>query len=130
MLKMLEVLDLDEDQEIDLLVHFKAQRTRMRALRDTLTSVVTELADGLRAEELSSDEIYRFGEELGRLELAFMASRQQFRNGVRDLLTPEQYGRLLVFEERFDLELIESIRSFRDRRAPDDRGRQEYDDNE
>jgi len=117
MLKLLELLELGEDQEVDFLIAFKADRARRGEIHEARETLVTELADGLREGTIQDDRIFQLANEMEQLKAAYGEAAQQFLYVSRKILTPAQFGRLVVFQERFEFELLDKIRSFRDRRG-------------
>ena len=118
MLKLLELLDLNEDQEVQFLVEFKALRERQMVLQQEREQVTTRLAEGLRADTLKDAQIEALVKRIFDLRRAYGQASEDSFNRIRGILTPEQAGRLIVFQERFELELLGQVRSFRERRGP------------
>lgn len=115
-LKLLELLDLQENQELDFITVFHKMRRERRLLRESRTRLVGELAKGLRAETVSDDEINRLIREISELGRQEGQVMEDFLTEAREILTPQQLGRFLVFQERFEFELLEAVKSFQQRR--------------
>jgi Spy/CpxP family protein refolding chaperone len=114
-LKLLEVLNLREDQEPKFLQAFSDMRRRQRQVEEERAAVIDELAQNLQERKVDSkriDEIIAkltlLGTERAKLVTDFVAS-------MRQLLTPEQLGRFIVFQDRFEYELLQRVRGFRAR---------------
>jgi Spy/CpxP family protein refolding chaperone len=118
LLKLLELLDLKEDQEVDFITAFRTMRRERRELHEKRIEFVGKLADGLREQNLSDDDIrsliYQITESAkqeGRVMENFLSTAQK-------ILTPQQLAKLIIFQERFEYELLEEVRAFRERPRP------------
>ncbi len=116
LLKMLEVLDMDEEQSQKFIPVFHQFRSDLRDLRherkmmlDSLASLIEQ--DNAEDQLLVIFEVLR--ENLDRIEVR----SEKFFADCRQILTPHQLGRLLLFQERFEKEVLEKLREFR-RRGP------------
>ncbi len=113
--KLLEVLDLKDDQEAPFMDAYRSMRREQRQIEQDRAGAVRELSSGL---ETNSIDQRRIGELVNRL-LVLASDRTRtvddFVTSMRKVLTPQQLGRLVVFQERFELELLEKLRGFRGR---------------
>ena len=113
--KLLEVLDLKDDQEAPFMDAYRAMRRQQRQIEDDRAAAIQELSSGLETNSIGKQ---RIGELIDRL-LALASDRvktvDDFVMSMRKVLTPQQLGRLVVFQERFELELLEKLRGFRGR---------------
>ena len=115
MLRMLEALDLSSDQEVQFLTMFN----RMRQADDSLQDRKSELLESLmEAVDEGTDEkkISSLNDAMLNIEKERRASFFGFVEQTRKILTPLQVGRLIVFHERFEVEMLERLRNFWDRR--------------
>ena len=117
MLKLLELLDLDREQEMEFLVDFKALREKQLLLQRERELVVEFLATGLREDTLKGNQITQRVQRVMELRREYALASEKFLERVMGILTPEQVGRLVVFEERFEFELLDQVRSFHERRG-------------
>lgn len=115
MLKLLEMLDLDEDQELAFITGFRRMREQLEELETERHSVLDDLSQHIegnnvddRVVESASQQLVQIAER--KIEVVF-----NFFDRSRKTLTPEQSAKLMVFQERFDRELLERIRAFHDR---------------
>jgi Spy/CpxP family protein refolding chaperone len=130
LLKLLELLDLEEDQETAFIVAFRSLRKDLRALDEERSEVVEQLSTGLKEGGLAEAETMRLIDrtlELGEKRHQRMSA---FVTEARTLLTPDQLGKLVVFHDRFEYELLERVKAFHGRggRGPFDRGKGRNDD--
>ena len=117
-LKLLELLDLREDQELEFITAFHSMRRERRQLHEKRISLVDELADGLRTETVPDMEINRLIREISKLGNRQERVMEDFLNEAQKILTPSQLGRYIVFRERFEFELLEAVKAFRERQPP------------
>ena len=117
-LKLLELLDLQEDQELEFIAAFHAMRRERRQLHEKRIALVDELADGLRMETAPDIEINRLIREISKLGNQQERVREDFLSEAQKILTPSQLGRFIVFHERFEFELLEAVKAFRERQPP------------
>ena len=117
-LKLLELLDLREDQELEFITAFQSMRRERRQLHEKRISLVDELADGLRTETVPDMEINRLIREISKLGNQQERVMEDFLSEAQKILTPSQLGRFIVFRERFEFELLEAVKAFRERQPP------------
>ncbi len=117
LLKLLEFLDLDEGADMEFIVAFRSFRKGERELHDVRRELVDTLATGIKEDGLSDSEIYALVEQIRENDLARQTHREKFLGEIRSLLSAEQYARFVIFNEKFELELLENVRSFRERRG-------------
>ena len=114
MLKLLELLDLGEDQEVAFITSFRSYRRALRQLDEQKGKLLAELAGGLKDNTVSEREIDRHIGEIMRLEQERRQRMDDFLNEARRVLTPQQTGKFVIFQERFELELLDKVRAFRE----------------
>ena len=112
-LKMLELLDLTPDQETDFLVTFNRMRTEQRLIDESRLAIIDSLAEGLKSGELSDAEIFRMADGIKETREKHHALMLSFFEDSKKILTAEQVGKMIVFHERFEFELLERLREFR-----------------
>ncbi len=119
MLKLLEVIDLDEEQNVEFLALFASSRKKMKEIREEMESEVDELIEILKDENPDESLIK---EKLGKIEVLkkrFTDNFENLQNKAKEILTTVQYAKMLVFQERFERELIQSVKGFRNNPPPD-----------
>lgn len=114
-MRMVEMLELNEEQSVRFFARYNEHETRRRDLmrqRDELLDKIERLlrnkAEAKEYEKLFTDVI-EINRRIGEERLAFF-------NSLSDLLTIEQRAKLLLFERRFENELREAMREARQRR--------------
>jgi len=124
MLKLLELLDLDESQEVQFMKSFTSIRRELRKIDDEKKEALDRLASGLHAGDIADKEIYDLLDKIVQVEHQKRMIFDHFLEESRSFLTAQQVAKLVIFHERFEYELLEKVRQFRDRPgAPDHPGR-------
>jgi len=113
MLKLLEVLDLGDAQEQKFLDAFRKMRQAMKAADENKREVVDTLSQLLQAATHDDRQINRLVDSVVVLEGQKRETMTSFVTQARAILTAEQMGKLLVFQENFDYQLLERVREFR-----------------
>lgn len=117
MLKLLELLDLDEDQELNFLTSFRAMRRENSELQDKKVELMEELVEALNADKIDDGRVNRTVEDILKLEKERGRVMDNFIGEVRGFLNPEQLGKLIIFQEKFEVQLLEKIKNFQSRKG-------------
>jgi hypothetical protein len=115
MFELLKLLDLKEDQEVEFLTMYKNYRDKQNDIDSRRRDLVIQLGAGLEADSLSDNEIQHMVQEIFTLNTDKVKAAEQFVKEAGDVLTTQQMGKLVVFQERFEYELLSRLRGFRER---------------
>jgi hypothetical protein len=118
MLKMLELLQLAPEQEVEFLTAYNHFRQETMALEARQAAKVDSLGEGLAQESLSEQDISRLSQEVIRAHTERGQLMERFHALAAKVLTAEQFGKLVVFHERFEFEILEQLRAFRNQPGP------------
>jgi len=113
MLKLLEMVELTEEQNVEFLTLFAAFRNEMKQSRKMIETEVDELIELLKNENPDEKPVKEKTDKIEELKLEHMASFSNLMEKSKEILTTVQYARMVVFQERFERELIKSVRGFR-----------------
>lgn len=117
MWKMLEVLDLTDEQSNDFLPAWrelqKAQKDFRERREELLKSLEAILGEAMPAEGKIKDILGQLEKERSQFEEV----QQRFRQKAQEVLTLEQQAKLLLFEDRFEKRMMEIIRQYRERKG-------------
>lgn len=107
--KLMELLELNDDQKEKL----QPMMEKMRNHGHQLISDKIELTDNLTAElkQKSPDEL-KINEYINKilvLNEKHERMRSKLHSNVKQFLTPVQYGKLIIFEERFHQRAMEKV---------------------
>jgi len=104
---------------VEFLALFASSRKKMKEIREEMESEVDELIEILKDENPDESLIK---EKLGKIEVLkkrFTDNFENLQNKAKEILTTVQYAKMLVFQERFERELIQSVKGFRNNPPPD-----------
>ena len=113
LIKLLELLDLDDDQSSQFILIFSNFRKDSRQLHDDISAKVDELAELLKSDQPSDSEIKALVKQIDQMRLGHVKIAEDFHKKAAEILTPVQMGKMVVFENRFEKELIDTVRGFR-----------------
>ncbi len=117
LLKMLELLELNEDQELTFLTAYNSMRRELRGIDEERVRLIEELAQGLRSEAISDSAIGDLTEGIFKADELKRQVQAKFIEYASTTLAPRQFGRLVVFHERFERELLDRVRAFREHKG-------------
>jgi len=120
MFKMLEILELDDEQNDRFIGVFSGYRTTTKKINEEIESVIRSLIDDLHNPDIAVDSIVTKTERVKKLRQEREKARDKFHADAAAILNPIQIARLTVFEERFERELLEALRGFRNPPTPSD----------
>ncbi len=112
-LKLLELLDLDEDQDIEFVRLYRQHRKEVKKIDKKHFKKVKDLSEGLKDGSISEVKITQLSSDIIEISDERSAIHRSFLNESKEILTPVQFGKLVVFKERFERELLEQVREFR-----------------
>ncbi len=115
LLKLLELLDLDEQQEIEFISSFTRLRRDLRQMDGERERIMQKLGDGLEGGDMPDAEINRMIDDLLRIDTEKRRLSDQFLHDSRKYLSAQQVAKFVLFRERFEYELLEQVRCFRER---------------
>jgi hypothetical protein len=113
--RLVEVLELKEDQSVRFLArlndHDNARRALMKERGDALDRLERLIRN--KAEDGEFDKAFA---DVAAVDDKVTAERKSFSAGLSDILTPTQRAKMLIFERRFEKELREAMREAQRRR--------------
>lgn len=115
-LKLLELLDLAEDQEMQFLSAFRGVRRQHRQLGQERKELLDQLAASLHRETINERKIIKLVDLINENDLKRKSVQNVFLSDAREVLSVEQLGRLVIFQERFEAELLQGVSYFRARK--------------
>ena len=113
LLKLLEVLNLNENQNDQFISAFSKFRNASKSIQEKIETDVTDLSDYLKDENKSDDVILKKVDEIVKMKEEIEKERKDFFENTKNILTAEQLGKMMVFQERFEREMLEKVRGFR-----------------
>jgi len=114
-LRLLELLDLGEDQEIEFLTAFRSIRRTHKELDEEKRALLEKLSEDLAAGGVDESMMEEALEGYFRIEERRRQVHMQFLDKMKNLLEPAQLGKFLLFQERFEKQLLEKVKGFHNR---------------
>ncbi|HOJ04804.1 MAG TPA: hypothetical protein PK916_12475 [Bacteroidota bacterium] len=102
-IKLIEALDLSEEQAVRLFAREKDFRERERALMDKRQSVLKSLEDKLPG--ISDEAVREHVQRLHDVATEMIAMKRDYALSLSDILSMKQIARLVLFEDRFAKEV-------------------------
>jgi len=112
LIKLLEAVDLSQEQSEKFVPLFHGFRKDTKALHEQQKQLIDSLAEMVRR-DASDDRIDRTLKDLEANRGQVDARWSRFLVDCGAVLTRKQVARLVVFHERFDREMLEALREFR-----------------
>lgn len=112
MMKLLETVDLSEEQSEKFVPLFHGFRKDIKSLIHERNALI----DGIKELIAAAVPDDRIKEELRKLKLnrvQFNNRQDKFISDCETILTTPQLARLVIFQERFEREMLQSLREFR-----------------
>ncbi|MCX6828786.1 MAG: periplasmic heavy metal sensor [candidate division Zixibacteria bacterium] len=118
LLKLMEALELNDEQSTKFISLFVDFRKEMRGINDDIQTEIDHLSELLSAEKPSEDSIKTEIARIEALKSGMEDNQRKFHTEVSKLLTVVQMGKMVVFEMRFERELIMNVRGLRTGQMP------------
>jgi hypothetical protein len=126
MLKLLQLLDLREDQEVEFMHSFSTLRRQQRDVQEERKEEIDRLAALLKEGSPTLGEVDRAIDHLRALEDRRSVAQDRFVAKAHEILTAGQLGHLVVFQDRFEKEMLGNLREFQYRRQSEIEARGQY----
>ncbi|MDD4052202.1 MAG: hypothetical protein PHR28_09945 [candidate division Zixibacteria bacterium] len=116
LLKLFEAVDLSDEQSAKFLPIFRAYRKDIKELRQQRADLIDRIAAAV-ADSSSESTLRAKMDTLYDIRNAIPDRETAFRREAAPMLTFVQQAKLEVFQERFEREVLESLREFRQQNA-------------
>ncbi len=113
--RLIEMLDLKEDQSVRFFARFKEQEATRKQLMTERNEALDRIERLLRNRADTTEYAPVFA-EVEDIDTKIVTARRQFYDGLGDILSTEQRAKLLLFERRFEKELRDAFREAQRRR--------------
>jgi len=119
-LKLIEILQLDEGTSIKFFTRRAEHMRRMEEFKDAGKSKIDQIEDLIKDQkENDNPTLTNSLDEYLQFQGDLIKERQNFFNSIREILSPVQMAKFVVFEERFRNEVSDLILRGRNRRLRD-----------
>ncbi|MEE9443405.1 MAG: hypothetical protein V3V99_12140 [candidate division Zixibacteria bacterium] len=113
-MKLIETLELTEEQADKFLPIFTSHRKKMREIRRERITLLDSLSHFLKQENVEKD-IGRVFELLNHNEKKTDEEKFILANEISEILDVYQMGRFILFKERFEKDIIKKLFDYRKR---------------
>ncbi|MGB9719983.1 MAG: Spy/CpxP family protein refolding chaperone [bacterium] len=115
--KLTEVLDLSDEQVTKFFPHLKEMRKNEQEFHKQRLEILKELKDLIKA-NAKEQEIAKVLDRFQELQKKRMVAQMEEMKDLKNLLTPLQQAKFLIFQEDFEREIRDLIREVRGRHMP------------
>jgi len=120
-IKLIEILEMNEETSIKFFTRRSEHMRRMDDLNKVNKEKMDQLDEMLNNQEEKSGQILKKTiDDYMQIQDNIMLERQNFIKSASEILTIEQFGKLLVFEEKFRNEIGGLLFRERNKRMRDD----------
>ena len=113
--RMIEALDLTEDQSIRFFARLNAHNKEKEELHQRKMTALDKL-DRMVRNEMEAAEYRKTFPEVLEIDSEMTALEVRFFDGLSDILSEEQRAKLLLFERQFHRELQDALQTIQRRR--------------
>ncbi len=113
--RLVEMLDLSEEQSVRFLARMNEHENTRRELMKAKVEALDKIERLIR-NNADGKEIEKVFPEVEAVDAKMVDEGKRYFEGLADILTPEQRGKLLLFERRFEKELRDAMREAQRRR--------------
>lgn len=117
LIKLLETINLSEEQEGPFIQAFQSLRRANRDLDKQREQVLRQLSEGVNNGAIGKEQVAEATRVLVQNGRERLELHDQFIGRMQTVLAPEQTAKLLLFQEHFEREMLEHLREFRGRGA-------------
>jgi len=103
-MKLLDILNLSEEEADKFIVKYSSWENKTDDQRDVIDKASDELFEAIKS-EANNEELQKLSAKLLAEQEKFFAIQTDKFKAMKDFLTPVNYAKLLVFEDRFIKEL-------------------------
>ena len=111
-MRLIEVLDLKEDEAARFVAKYNVHETNMRDLMTERMDVIDELENLLEKNGSGSDFEKLFA-RLGENDQKMFNERKRFHTDIKSMLKTEQMAKFLVFDRNFNRGVRDAMRNMR-----------------
>jgi hypothetical protein len=99
-MRLVEILNLQEEDAIRYFAKEDAHRENMHKIMGERNGALDEL-DRVVRDEKESPELEKYIVRVREIDRQITAERERFQDELKNLLTPVQFGKFLIFERNF-----------------------------
>lgn len=108
-IKLLEVLELNEEVAIKFFIRKDSHHKDRRLILEKHKTVLENLETVLNNETINENELADLIAQNEQLEIELSNGKNKFINSVKDILSTEQIGKLILFEYKFKRDIRDML---------------------
>ena len=118
-MRLIEILKLSEEDAVRFFAKHSAHEDAQRDLLKSRNNALDEIEKIIR-DKGDSEKIEKLSDEIEGVDQKMFAERTRFHDDIQKLLTPEQYGKFLVFERNFGRQVKDALQEMHQGRPEGD----------
>ena len=111
-MRMIEVLDLNEEDAVRFTAKRNAHEKKMREMMDGRREAVDAVEEKVR-DKADAQEYQKIIDKILDIDQQMFAERRRFQDELRHTLTAEQFAKFVVFERNFEKHLRDAMDEMR-----------------
>ena len=108
-LKLLEDLDLDEATAEKFLVRYTAEQKKVEDARKALDDAMRDLDKASHSSTQNAEQVKQLTENALKKHSTLQTTTTDMLQGLRSLLSEQQYGKFMVFESKFQEQVRKAL---------------------
>ena len=119
-MRLIEVLKLNEEDAVRFFAKHTAHEDAQRDLLKSRNAALDQIEEGVR-EKGDAKDVQKLSQEVESIDQKMFAERQRFHEDIQKILTPEQFGKFLVFERNFGRQVKDALQEMHEGHREGDR---------
>ncbi|MBI5020170.1 MAG: hypothetical protein HZB59_01915 [Ignavibacteriales bacterium] len=111
-MRLIEFLNLNEEESVRFFAKHKIHEDKIREFMERRNKTIDDLADLIQKKE-GNTEIAKGTEKVRTIDREIFEERQRFQEEVRQLITPIQFAKFIMFERDFGRKVRDAIKGLR-----------------
>jgi Spy/CpxP family protein refolding chaperone len=114
--RLIETLDLKEEQAVRFFTRMKDFEKKRHELQKAKGEALDKIEQAIK-DGVDDKTLEKLFQDVPAADMRIGEERAKFFNGLTDILTVQQRGKLMLFERSFERDLRDAIRETQQRRA-------------
>ncbi len=111
-MRLIEVLKLNEEEAVRFFAKQSAHEDKTHVLMQKRNELLDDIEKNIR-EKGDPIELVKVSDATMNIDKDIFTERQRFQDELRKLLTPEQFGKFIVFERDFGRQVRDAMQEMR-----------------
>jgi Spy/CpxP family protein refolding chaperone len=119
-MRLIEILKLGEEDAVRFFAKHSAHENAQRDLLKSRNAALDQIEESMR-EKGDSKNVQKLTADVESIDQKMFAERQRFHEDLQKVLTPEQFGKFLVFERNFGRQVKDALQEMHEGHREDGR---------